>query len=96
MSKSKIYQKDPKVQKYIKEMKRLIKNKYPDATFWVNYESPDPADPDMILLHTKVDVEDSDQVLDLVIDRIIDIQLSGIPLHVIPITREPNLIISAG
>lgn len=79
----------PRTQQAIEELKQLITARYPQATFSVVSLV---ADPPPIHLYATVDVEDTDEVLDLVIDRLLDLQIDeDIPLHVIPLrTPERN------
>jgi hypothetical protein len=78
---------DPKKQTALSELKGMIQAKYPSASFAVR---PGIEDPDETWLTTRVDVEDPDEVMDLVIDRLLEIQLDeGIPVHVLPL-RTPE------
>ncbi len=60
----------------------MLQQRYPDATFEV---APGEDNPEGVHLITTVDVEDTDQVLDLVMDRVLELQIeAGLPVHVIP------------
>ena len=74
---------DARRKEAITELTRLIRQHYPTATFDV---SPDPDDPDITLLWATVDVDDPDQVLDLVMERALQLQVDeGVPVYVVPI-----------
>ena len=76
------------VQNAIAELSALIRLSYPDATFAVEAGS----DPDDIYLIATVDLEDTDEVVDAYIDRLLDLQVvDGLPLHVLPV-RPPHRI----
>jgi len=67
----------------IEELKQVIRARYPEATFELGRGQDDP---DSLHLLTTVDVEDSDEVMDLVIDRVIELQVEKqLPIHVIPL-----------
>lgn len=67
----------------VTELKKMVKERYPDATFRV---APDPEDPGALDLIVTVDVEDIDEVIDLVIDRVVELQVEqDIPVHVLPV-----------
>lgn len=75
----------PAMQKAIAEMKVFILEHFPEATFSAHVRD----EPFGVYLTTTVDVDDTDDVVDLVIDRVIDLQIAGIPLHVLP-ARTPE------
>ena len=82
---------DPRVRSALAELRGAISERYPDATFEV---LRDPEEPENIDLLTTVDIEDPDEVLDLVIDRLVDLQVDErIPVHVIPV-RTPERILT--
>jgi hypothetical protein len=67
----------------IDELETLIRAQYPSALFQVE---PDPEGSDALWLTTTVDLEDTEQVLELVIDKVMEIQLDrGLPIHVLPL-----------
>src|SRR5436305_349516 len=73
----------PHIQQALDELQRMILQHYPDATFAVSRGEDDPKS---IHLNATVDVEDTDEVLDVVIDRVLDLQVEeGLPIHVIPL-----------
>jgi hypothetical protein len=74
---------DRRVQDAVRELKQMLLQRYPDATFEI---TPGPDDPESIHLIATVDVEDSDTVLDVVIDRLLALQVEErLPVHVIPV-----------
>lgn len=61
----------------------MITEHWPSATFSVSRGEDNP---EGIHLNTTVDIEDTDEVADLVIDRLLELQIDeGLPIHVIPI-----------
>jgi len=76
------------MQAAIRQIEELIRAKYPEATFVA--ECGD--DPFAVYLVATVDVEDTDDVVDLYVDRLVDLQLEhGLRLHVLPL-RTPERI----
>jgi hypothetical protein len=73
---------DPRLQSAIEELRGLILRRYPDATFSLSRGHDDP---EIIHLNATVDVEDLDEIIDLVIERELELQVEqGLPIHVIP------------
>jgi hypothetical protein len=67
----------------LEELQTLIRRRYPDAQFEVLRDVDEPT---MIHLATTVDYEDPDEVLDLVIDRLLELQVEErLPIHVLPL-----------
>jgi hypothetical protein len=74
---------DPRVQDAVRELQQMLLQRYPDATFEV---TPGPDDPESVHLIATIDGADSDAVLDLVIDRLLELQVEErLPVHVIPV-----------
>ncbi len=72
---------DPKVDRALEELKVIIRQRYPEAQFRIG-TSPD--DPDIIELVTVVDDDDPNQLLDLVVDRQMELQIDdGLPIFVV-------------
>ncbi len=72
------------------ELQGLITRQYPAATFSVRRGIDDS---DGIELWTTVDVEDTDQVLDHVIDRVMEMQIEDrLPVHVIPVRPRERVL----
>jgi hypothetical protein len=66
----------------IAEIEEMILAHYPDATF----ELALGEDPVGTYMTVTVDVEDTDEVFDVVVSRLVDMQVEeGIPLYVIPV-----------
>jgi hypothetical protein len=83
---------DPRIRSALAELEGAITQHYPTARFEVSRGHDEPEN---IHLTAIVDVEDTDQVLDLVIDRVVDLQVEeGLPIHVIPI-RTPERVLAA-
>lgn len=73
---------DPQMDAAIAELEALIRQHFPTATFAVS-RGDDPAG---VYLTATVDIDDSDAVVDVVIDRLLDLQIEqGLPLFVIPV-----------
>ena len=67
----------------LNELRGLIHVHYPQARFNVAHGHDEPENVHLI---TTVDLEDADEVLDLVIDRVVELQVEErIPVHVIPV-----------
>ena len=75
-------QHDPRIRRAIEELKDLIQRRYPRATFEVARED----DPDGIYLRATVEVGDIDEVVDVVIDRLLELQVEErLPVYVMPV-----------
>ena len=73
---------DPRITHAVAELQTLIAARYPDATFAVEQGE----DPVGTYLTATVDVADPDQVTDLIIDRLISLQVEEeLPVYVIPV-----------
>jgi hypothetical protein len=81
----------PRLDEAIVELRELITRHYPDATFTVS----EGEDPDGIYLTATVDVEDMGEVVDVFLDRMVDLQVEeGLPIYVIAVRPlERNLAI---
>ena len=72
----------PRMQEVIEELKRLITERFPQPTF----EVEEGFDPEGIYLITTVDIADTDDVIAVVGDRLVDLQVDeGLPLYVTPL-----------
>src|SRR5436305_7440714 len=81
---------DSRVTAAIEQLQALIQQRYPAADFEV---STNPEEPENVHLITAVDLEDPDEVLDLVLDRVLDLQIEQrIPVHVIAIRSEERIL----
>lgn len=73
---------NPRVKKAIDELKMMIHERYPTATFAATKGD----DPTGMYLTATVDLEDPDEVMDLVIDRLLELQVDEeLPIHVLPV-----------
>lgn len=75
---------DPRLRVAVVELEGLIQQRYPAATFVVFRGLGD--DTEGVYLEATVDVADTDDVVDLVIDRLVDLQVDdGLPIRVMPV-----------
>lgn len=73
---------DPRTEQALEELRSQIRERYPAAAFEVFRRD----DPSGVRLRVTVDVEDTDAVLDAVIDSLYDIQVERqLPIYVIPV-----------
>jgi hypothetical protein len=80
----------PRMQEAVEELKRLITERFPQAVFVVE----EGFDPEGIYLITTVDIADTDDVIAVVGDRLIELQVDeGLPLYVTPL-RPINRVIA--
>ena len=74
---------DSRIQAAVSELQQMISQRYPQASFEV---TPGQDDPESVHLVSTIDVEDTDEVLDMVIDRLLELQVEErLPVHVIPV-----------
>ena len=73
----------PRMHEAVEELKELLRQRYPEATFRV---ARSPENPQTVLLKPVVDVDDRDEVMDVVIDRLVELQSTEqLPLFVVPV-----------
>lgn len=73
---------DRRTQHVIAELEGLIRHRYPEAAFAVSRGD----DPEGIYLTATVDIEDTDLVLDTVVDRLLQLQVEEqLPIYVVPV-----------
>jgi len=78
---------DPRRQAAVQELTGLVVQRYPGASFVI---SPGEDDPEATHIIATVDVDDPDEVVDLIIDRMLALQIEeNLPVHLIPI-RTPE------
>jgi hypothetical protein len=79
---------DPRIREAVEELRTLIAGRYPSAQFDV-FERDDPRDdPKGVRLLATVDIKDTDEVMDGVMDALYDIQVErGLPVYVV--TEQP-------
>ena len=82
----------PRMEDALAELQALIASRYPDATFSVSAGE----DPDGIYLTATVDVEDMGDVVDVFLDRMIDLQIEEeLPIFVVvvrPLVRNAEIL----
>ena len=72
----------PRMQEAVEELKRLIATRFPQAAFVVE----EGFDPEGIYLVTTVDIADTDEVIAVVGDRLVELQVDeGLPVYVAPL-----------
>ena len=80
MSSEQVNASDPRILMALTELQELIRGRYPNATFQV---APGE-DPEGVYLDATVDVVDTDEVMDVVVDRLLAMQVEeGLPVYVI-------------
>src|SRR5438093_5457344 len=80
---------DPGIQAALFELQELIRQQWPETSFEVSQGE----DPDGIYLDATVDIEDTDEVMDAIIDRRLDIQVEQrLPVYVIPVRPTHRVI----
>jgi hypothetical protein len=87
MSPERTFRPDARTQAAIDELTAMVREHYPTAAFAVG-----PSEEDQAVTHitATVDVDDPDEVVDLVIDRMLELQIEeGLPVHLIPV-RTPE------
>ena len=75
---------DPRMHAALEELAAVISQHYPDATFRVSRGEDDPT---IVQLVAVVDIEDTDPVLDVVMDRVLE--LHDEDLLVFVVTERP-------
>ena len=72
----------PAMEKAVNELKGTISERFPQASFVVE----EGFDPKGIYLVTTVDIADTDAVIDVVGDRLVELQVDeGLPVYVTPL-----------
>ena len=80
MSREGISAYDPRIRQALVELKAMIRERWPGASFEVSQGE----DPEGIYLDATVDVEDTDEVMDVVVDRLLELQVEeSLPIYVI-------------
>jgi hypothetical protein len=86
MSPERLFRPDARTKAAIDELTALVREHYPTAAFAVGPSEEDPA---VTHITATVDVDDPDEVVDVFIDRMLELQIEeGIPVHLIPV-RTP-------
>ena len=77
----------PRMQQAVAELKELVRSRYPEASFRV---ARSPEDGRSIDIWTSVDLDEPDEVMDLVVGRVMELLIDeGLPVHVVPV-RTPE------
>jgi hypothetical protein len=72
----------PRMEEAVHELKRLITARFPQAAFVVE----EGYDPEGIYLITTVDIADTDEVIAVIGDRLVELQAEeGLPVYVTPL-----------
>lgn len=72
----------PRAQAALDELQAMIAARFPEATFKVQTG----LEPAGIYLLATVDIEDTDEVIDVIGDRLVDLQVEeGLPVYVVPL-----------
>ena len=72
----------PRLQEAIAELQGLISSHYPEAAFTVS----EGEDPEGVYLTATVDVEDMGEVVDVFLNRMVDLQVGeGLPIFVVAV-----------
>lgn len=70
------------IRRAVDELTGLIESRYPSASL----VRPGVDDPDATYITAMVDIDDPDEVMDLVVDRLLELQLAaGLLVYVLPI-----------
>ena len=79
---------NPRLKAAVDELQGLILSHFPSTTFTVGeYECPDS-----VYMRAIVDVDDTDEVTEVFIDRLVDLQVDdGLSIYVVPV-RTPERI----
>jgi hypothetical protein len=78
-----------RIQAALSELQSLILAQFPEATFDV-FKGEDPCG---IYLRATVDVEDTDDVIDVFIDRLVEMQVhEELPVYVLPVQPVERVI----
>ena len=82
MSQERPFSLTPAMEKAVNELKGTISERFPQASFVVE----EGFDPKGIYLVTTVDIADTDEVIDVVGDRLVELQVDeGLPIYVTPL-----------
>ena len=83
----------PHMQAAIMGLQDLIQQHYPNTTFEVVHGD----DPTGIYVSATVDVEDTEAVVDVYIDRLLELQIdAGLAVYVVPVRPLSRVLASAG
>ncbi|HET7036196.1 MAG TPA: hypothetical protein VFI42_10995 [Thermomicrobiaceae bacterium] len=89
MSSERLNELEPRILQAVAELENLIRSRYPAAEFDIG---PGGEDPEGTYITATVDLEDPDEVMDLVINRVLELQVEErLPVYVVPV-RTPERI----
>jgi hypothetical protein len=72
----------PAMEKVVNQLKGMISERFPQASFVVE----EGFDPKGIYLVTTVDIADTDEVIEVIGDRLVELQVDeGLPIYVTPL-----------
>jgi len=84
---------DQRMTTALQELRQTIESHYPTATFDVT----EGLDPEGVYLWATVDIDDTDEVVDLIIDRVLDLQIENdLPVFVIPVRPVERVLATFG
>ncbi len=84
-----IDQNEPRIQAALSELQELIRQQWPEASFEVSRGE----DPEGVYLGATVDIDDTDDVMEVIIERLLDIQVEQrLPVYVIPVRPTHRVI----
>jgi hypothetical protein len=79
----------PRIKEALHELKGLITAHFPQAEFVVE----EGFDPEGVYLITTVDIADTDEVIDVVGDRLVELQVDeGLPVYVTPLRPMEHVV----
>lgn len=79
---------NPRMKAAVEELQGLIRSHFPSTTFTVGEDEG----PDSVYMRAIVDVDDTDEVTEVFIDRLVDLQVDdGLSIYVVPV-RTPERI----
>lgn len=74
---------DPRVWAAVDELRQVISRRWPTTTFSVHSGIDDPR---QIWLVATMDIDDPDEVMDLLVDRLAELQIDeNLPVHLAPV-----------
>ncbi len=86
------YLSDPRIQAAVGELQDLIRSHFPETTFTVGVLDDPMDDPEGVYMRAIVDIDDTDEVIDVFMDRLVDMQVDeGLPIYVVAV-RTPERI----
>jgi hypothetical protein len=81
-----LYEIDPRIQAAVAELQDLIRSRFPEATFTVGVVDDPMDDPQGVYMRAIMDVDDTDDVTDVFMDRLLDMQVDeGLPIYVVSV-----------